>query len=192
MQTENASELPIAFVFDPTILGNIGHYFPFDSGAVAAGAFGQWSDWLRPIIELFRVDAEKGTAKLVKLVYYLFLDNEHYLRGQANPQCSKLPDPFPALHEFLSCDLSHLGIDHRQRTIECVSRTAQLLKDGLIWIGLPDTLAKDFFRVYEWTKPSVPEFFLYPYHQNFNPAHLGTVLEQEAFKIVRRYVRLPE
>lgn len=190
-QTENASELPIAFLFDPMVLTNVTSCFPFDSGAIASGAFGEWSHRIAPIIDLFKVNTRNCHSKVPKLVYYLYQDNEHYLRGQPSDQCHGRPGPFPLLYEFLRCNLSHLGIDHRQRTIECLTQTAQLLHQGLIWIGLPDSLARDFFRVYQWTRPSVPEFFLYPYHQNFNPAHLGMVLEQEAHKVVRRFIRLP-
>lgn len=46
VSTKKAVELPIAFVFDPRVLSSIFRYYPFDTGAMAGGRFGEWKDKL--------------------------------------------------------------------------------------------------------------------------------------------------
>lgn len=191
-QTQNASELPIAFVFDPTVLDSVDTLYPFDTGAMAEGKFGpEWTREFSSFRSHYRVALRRNALKVCDLVLHLFGSNRNYLRGEPAPSCATKPAPLPLLYRFLSTDLSPLGVDHRQRTIECLSTRTVRLSRTLIWIGFPDILGRDFIKLYRWTKPWVPEFFPYPYHRNFNPEQIAAILEQEAAKTIKRFVELP-
>jgi hypothetical protein len=41
-QTEETLELPIAFLFSPDLLVEVGQYYPFDTGAVESGKYGNY------------------------------------------------------------------------------------------------------------------------------------------------------
>src|SRR5271157_1578136 len=73
LQTERASELPVALVFSPEVLDEVSRLFPFDSGAMAANRFGP--DWFRrlgPFDLRFGVNTVDARLDAKKLVYHLF------------------------------------------------------------------------------------------------------------------------
>src|SRR4051812_38517368 len=42
-QTPDPLHFPVAFVFDPSVLTSFARYYPFDTGAMFKGFFGDWS-----------------------------------------------------------------------------------------------------------------------------------------------------
>jgi hypothetical protein len=192
LQTQNASELPIAFVFDPSLIELTDAAYPFDTGAVYDGRFGpEWTRKLSSFRSEFRVHPNGDPYGVCRLIYHLFGTNLDYLRGEPAASCGTKPPPLPLLCEFLSADLSGRGIDHRQRTVECLARTEVALGRTLLWIGFPDLLGRDFITICRRTKPWVPQFFAYAYHKNFNPAQIAASLEQEAMKLIDRFASAP-
>lgn len=189
--TENASELPIAFVFSPRVLSKVRRYFPFDTGAVASGRVGlDWQKRLQPWPDGFNVPGPDHQAP-AKIVYHLYGSNERYLEGEADPTCSKKPDPLPALHAFLSADLSKEDIDHRQRKIECQADSAISLDAELEWVGFPRS-AYDIFAKLCAHIGKVPAYEAYRYDKRFNPYALAQSLEDKAREaVIDRYLKVP-
>jgi hypothetical protein len=191
-QSENATELPLAFVFDPTVLGSVERYYPFDTGAVAKKSLGKWTTRLRPQFKRsLKVEGGDHTVPS-KMVHYIYGDNRRYLEGEVDAGCPKRPDPLPFLCQFLSTDLSSRGIDHRQRMIEAQTSKPLSLSKGLIWMAYPEPRTQDYkpvlLKIYSQTKPSLPFFYPYGYHKNFNPSAIAERLHSEAIKYISHYL----
>jgi hypothetical protein len=195
--TQQASELPVGFVFSPSVLGIIAEYFPFDSGAMAGGRFGPWCTRMDPFPERFRVTAGKPSdpAGLLesapRLVYEVYGTNRAYLRGMPDAAASTKPPPFPLLASFLQDDLSSIGVDRRQRSIEGLVANPVTLEKDLLWVGIPN-IAVDRVTdaIYRLTRPLMPKIFSYDEQPlNFHPREVAKVLEDQAFRdVISRYV----
>jgi hypothetical protein len=193
--TENATELPVAFVFSPVALSLVSRLFPFDSGAMANGKFGpEWSRRLKPFQSRFSVNTTDALRDAGLLVYHLFETNRQYLKGEACGDGAGKREPIPLLRKFLTDDLSSIQVDHRQRTIEAIAEVDLKLRDSLEWIGVPeiDTLnVQD--RLYHWTKPRMVEIHSYGFRKNFHPRELAAQLEQAAYEyVVRKYANFQQ
>ncbi|HKY44805.1 MAG TPA: hypothetical protein VJM50_17065 [Pyrinomonadaceae bacterium] len=182
--------MPIAFLFNPSVLASFFRYYPFDTGALADGLFGKAGEPLLPFKETYAVPAEDVSSP-ARMVYHLYLTNHRYLTGHVNDQLVQMPTPFPQLSTFFNEDLCDYGIDRRQLLIECQSKNSIPLNKGLLWIGFPDSMTDIFARLYDVTKPSVPEYFQYEAHAIFNPAAICERLEFKAAEVVRRFEELP-
>lgn len=190
--TRNRTELPIAFLFDPTELASVSDYYPFDTGAVVTGKFGSWSKRLRPINQ-YRVSGDGNYESPARMVHHIFGTNSRYLAGKPSTSCTRKPAPLPNLFKFLCADLSREGVDHRQCSIECHVKSPLAISRSLIWIGFPYNLMKTFCRLLDVLKPYRPQFFTYHYHAAFRPSEVAAQLESQADQVVRRYVsQIPE
>jgi hypothetical protein len=192
LQTEQATELPVALVFAPSVMNSVYQLFPFDSGAHADGRFGpDWTKKLGPVEQRFCINTSDALTDARRLVYHLFETNPQYLKGIVGDGKHK-QNPFPILHEFLTADLSSAGIDHRQRTIEAISKISVELGKNLLWIGLPEWNTSSVFKeLYHWTAPTVPQFDTYSYTKNFNPSEIAARLEEKAYEaVIKRYATL--
>jgi hypothetical protein len=186
LQTERASELPIAMVYSPLVMNVISRLFPFDSGAMAKGLFGpDWKSRLDPFESRFSVNTNDARNDASRLVFHLYETNIRYLNGRASNARKKKHSPLPLLQEFLTSDLTSLHVDHRQRTIEAISSVALELGKHLLWMGIPQReTSKVAKALYRWTAPEVTEIETYDFTRNFNPSEYSAVLEAMA----RRYV----
>jgi hypothetical protein len=195
-QSENATELPLAFLFDPTALDSVECYYPFDTGAVAKRNMGRWTKELRPVFKSkFKVDGGDYNVP-VKMVNYIYGSNKAYLRGEVDGACGGNPDPLPLLCQFLSDNLSSLGIDHRQRMIEGQTTKPFSLGKGLLWVAYPECNTRNykhlFWKIYELCKPTVPYFHAYDYYKNFNPLAVAERLQEMANGyLMQRFLQLP-
>jgi hypothetical protein len=127
------------------------------------------------------------------MVHHLYGNNEDYLTGNVAPSLSKKPEPLPQLHEFLSADLTSTGVDDRQLKFECQISTSLPLNQELIWVGYPSSMSDIFARIYEKTKPRVPEPFPYPDHKVFRPNEITAQLQLKAEEVIRRrFISLPK
>ena len=193
--TENATELPVAFVFSPVALSLVSRLFPFDSGAMADGKFGtEWSRRLKPFQSRFSVNTTDALRDAGLLVYHLFETNRQYLKGEACSDGAGKHEPFPLLRKFLSADLSSIQVDHRQRTIEAIAEVNIKLGETLEWIGVPEIdIVNLQNRLYRWTKPRMVEIHSYGFRKNFHPRELAAQLEQAAYDyVVQKYVNLQQ
>jgi hypothetical protein len=163
LQTENPTELPIAFLFDPSLLDRVHEAYPFDTGAVASSLFGEpWTSVLREFehFAIWPLHDSSLISLIPKLVYHVFGCNKNYLRGNPSETCKLGNDPFPFLYDFLSADMSELRVDHRQRTIECLINRRLQLDETLIWIGYPDRCSAEIISLLEkYTLPRVPQLY---------------------------------
>jgi hypothetical protein len=172
--TEDAMEFPVAFVFDIDVVSNISRFYPFDTGAVVGGLCGaEWSN----VGDLEQHYVAYAPERLVSCFYG---SNQNYLRGKVTDEVANV-DPLPALHEFLSTDLSAKGIDGRQRTIECVAHESVSLLNKLRWVGYPDTVSREIHEL--WMR-SDSKFKSYRYVPNVreNPSELAKILAEDARK----------
>jgi hypothetical protein len=191
-QTQDTGQLPVGFLFEPGVLDAAKSAFPFDSGAAAAGRFGpDWTVRLGDYRSRYQLVLAGRPEILSRLVYHLYGSNQRYLEGRSRVAHGEEPPPVPELREFLSADLSHFGVDHRQRTIECLFGSGLTLGRSLLWIGYPSAMGKHLPVIFRSTKPWVPEMFSYSGHFNSNPAAVTAVLEHQASRLVKRFVRLP-
>ena len=191
LQTENATELPLAFVFSPEIAYKVAEAYPFDTGAMATGRFGEeWTSAFSPFENDFRIIPKRDPRVLSNLVYHLWRSNRDYLDGTPDPSSESKPEPFPLLFRFFASDLTSLDIDHRQRTIECLATTDLQLDRALLWVGYPNILEKEFVTLCNKTRPWIPDYFAYQSHRNFNPARVAEVLEQQAALRIERFISL--
>lgn len=191
--TRNAAELPVVLVFDPRVLQSAVCYYPCDTGGLASGRFGgDWERRLHPFRERLRVDGRHDPSVPCRIVHHLFGSNESYLRGQVDPSCTTKPEPFATVCDLLTADLTPLGVDHRQCIIEIHMQAPLSLRENLLWVAFPEAAADAFAELYELTQPSMPDFYMYPSHAIFNPAHVTAQLQERASDIVARFVALPE
>lgn len=189
--TQDSSELPVAFLFDPAMLTSISRYYPFDTGAMAGGRFGAWS---RPLVEFrdqFQMPGRGDYTAPCKIVHHVFGTNNRYLRGLVSDDCGGLPEPFPELYRLISADLTAAGVDHRQRTIECHLNSPLSLEQHLLWVAFPEFLTSDFARLYQRLKPSMPRYYAYESHISFNPTEVAAQLQLKAREEVQRFIKLP-
>lgn len=190
--TRNVAELPVAFVFNPSALKRILQFYPFDTGAMATGRFGNWSNLLMPFSDSFRVAGNRNYELASKIVYYLFGNNDLYIQGEPDPACKKRPDPMPQLYDFYSDDLSDLGADQRQCMIECQSNRAVPLNQDVLWVGFPESMTLEFANLCKWTKPYIPQFYAYPSHKINSPSEVTAKLEEIARNhVIKRFLRMP-
>lgn len=189
--TRNASELPVAFLFSPSVLLRCDWYYPFDTGAMAQGRYGDWAAQFTDFKEELRVASDGSYTVASRLVSHLYGTNEKYLVGEVDPELQTKPEPLPKLYNFLCDDLSDEGVDSRQCRIECISSQPLVLSRELLWVGYPDTLSHIFARVYEHTKPFVPESYQYMAHKIAKPSEVAAKLELKAEEVVKRYISLP-
>jgi hypothetical protein len=143
--TKNVDELPVAFLFEPTVLTKISRYYPFDTGALASGRFGALGDRLKPFRSKFQVPGGGNPQAPGRIVHHLFGSNDNYIYGNIDPDCQTKPSPLPELFELMTQDLTSAETDHRQRCIECHSLDAMDLGQHLVWLAFP---ALEFIRRY--------------------------------------------
>jgi hypothetical protein len=194
LPTEQATELPVALVFSPTVMNLISQLFPFDSGALAADMFGpEWTLKLAPHGKRFCINTTDALTDARRLVYHLFESNPQYLKGIAASSGKHKEDPFPLLYEFLTTDLSSRGVDHRQRAIEAISEIPIELAKHLLWIGFPAWETSSVLKeLYRWTAPVLPQFETYEYTKNFNPSEIAARLEDKAYRaVIEKYAVFP-
>jgi hypothetical protein len=177
--TRNATELPVAFVFHPSILSSVCRLFPFDTGALAMGHFGDWGTRFRGFRKQFELlmNGQLGPAKL--LVQCLYGSNRSYLRGLPSAEIRNGPAPLPELYGFLSADLTANGIDSRQCAIECQCVGHIPLDRSLIWIACPESMT-DLLAEYCKSTDHVPKYFLYPSHRIFRPVEIAAQIALRA------------
>lgn len=190
LQTEAATELPVAFVFSPAVMDVVSRLFPFDSGAMHAGRFGRdWSRRLSPFQSRFRVDTSDGSQKAQILLYHLFETNLSYLSGKPSTASTHKHRPLPLLYKFLNANLSSLKVDHRQRTIEAISDAAVELRRNILWVGFPrHKTSKVLKKLVRWTNPDIPQIWEYEFNRNYNPAEIAARLEEHAYNdVIKRY-----
>lgn len=190
--TRNASEMPLGFVFSPSLLMTILRLYPFDTGGIASGRFGKWSSLLKPTKEKFMIAGDGHYNIASKIVHHIFGSNDSYLHGQPDSGCKGKPDPIPELYDFYSDDLTPLGVDHRQCIIECQSQTSIPIGRELLWVGFPELMTSDFARLCAWLAPYIPQFYAYPSHVVKTPSEIAAQLETIAYEeVVKRFVKLP-
>jgi hypothetical protein len=170
-QTTDPKELPVAFVLAYSIVEKMRYFFPFDTGAMAKGRYGR--RYANPFRPLYDFSVTQNPDRLVSCFYE---DNARYLRGQVVAQCPTNSAPIPLLHHFLSVNLSHKGIDQRQRTIECIADKPIRLSPSLLWVAYPDFQTLDIAKL--WTSFRVGfDSYAYPTDETSNPARLAEHIE---------------
>lgn len=182
-QTEDLLEFPIVLLFGVEALSLFSRFYPFDSGAVATQLFGpHWSAELHDLEELY------ATHRPERLVACFYESNQNYLRGKVAAQVPN-QSPLPSIHAFLADNISSIGADQRQRTIECVTEAAVTLTRNLLWIAYPNGLAREVGALWNLC-PNKFRHYAYDQDTNDNPASLMSHLRMEA-KEIFKYLYMP-
>ena len=186
--TNNASILPIVFLFRPDILERLERLYPFDTGAAHKKLYGSpWDDLLAPFQERFRVKARNDPEAAARMVYYIFRTNEDYIYNPPHSSCRTLPEPLPVLHDFLSADLTDRRVDQRYRTMEGHAKDPLSWED-LIWIGYPDS-EEENVRILAQQLPHPPVCFPYKAFPASRPSEAAAHLQYAAQEaIIRHYM----
>ena len=194
-RTLDATCLPIAFLFAPEILGRIDYYHPYDTGAAASKKYGsEWNTELQNFNK-YKILGDGCPRMPRKLIHHIYSSNKNYLAGQVHSSAQTLPNPFPDLYKFLTCDLPDVEIDHRQCTIECTTTKGVSLARGLLWIGYAEIKREEyaprlskFFLDYEGIVP--PWEDTYSSRRNFSPGKCAELLMEKAYeRYVCRFVK---
>ncbi|WP_146034060.1 hypothetical protein, partial [Nostoc cycadae] len=77
--TSEATKLPVAFVFKPTLLEKIDYLFPYDTGAAYKGLYNNQE---LCNFDKYQVVNHGGYELPPKLVYYLYGNNQNYILGE--------------------------------------------------------------------------------------------------------------
>ncbi len=170
-QTEDVLEFPVVFIFDVDLSMEINRYYPFDTGGLVAGVFGgKWRRLFQPLTEFY------VTERPDRLVSCFYASNEQYLQGKVQIGVPTVP-PLPQVHAFLSKNLSGIGADQRQRTIECLALQPVNLLERLRWVAYPNSLSHLVRRLWE-ACPKKFQFHGYQPDVNDNPSALVTYLSR--------------
>jgi hypothetical protein len=187
--TKDASELPIAFLFEPNVLAKISRFYPFDTGALASGHFGAPGDRFKPFMSAFQipgVDAQTPS----RVVHHLFGSNKNYISGSVDPDCRTKPSPLPELYELMTQDLTSSGTDHRQCCIECQTTNTLDLGEHLAWLAFPESQFMYFQKLYrKKTAPRMPQYYAYSSHVIINPREITYDIHQHALEFIEPYLK---
>jgi hypothetical protein len=185
--TRQATELPIAFLFDPALLDEVSSYFPYDTGAAADGIYGEWSIKLREF-DRYILNSNGGNEVPRKIVHHVYQTNSKYVYGQVANQCGESSEALNEIHQFLGCDLTSEGVDHRQCTIECQIDHSIELGKHLRWIGFPAELWEEFEELFHnHLDPYVPDIYDYKYSVNVRPSMVAHELHTKATDFIEHH-----
>lgn len=175
IQTEDAAEFPVVFVFHQNLIsGFIEKCFPFDTGGVHQGVFtNRWKTEFNPIDD-YCIKNEPE-----RLVWCFYEKNENYLKGHVCTNARSNEDPILKIHKFLSENLARDGVDQRQRTVECISKSPLEILPSLLWVAYPQSISLEVAEL--WERAQVG-FAGYPYEAdvNENPSALITHIRKVA------------
>lgn len=190
--TENTAEQPLVFIFRPTALQLVDHYYPFDTGALIKAYPEEWRQKLGPKAADYKINSNGDLDLPSRLVFHLYKDNKRYLLGEVDPSVASNAAPFPVLHEFLSANLSGSGVDDRQRAIEALA-VKSIPFDELAFVAYPERLTDEFQTLFEALYPKLkPTLEFYPYEcaKNFRPGEVAYDIRKEAYRrLSREYER---
>lgn len=186
--TSEATKLPVAFVFKSTLLRKIDYLFPYDTGAAKKGLYNN-EDLCN--FDKYRVLNSGGYELPPKLVYYLYGSNKQYLLGEVVQEFHQQNNLLMKnLLEFLQSNLCELGVDYRQRVIECQSTKqislADILED-ILWVGLPKLQLENLWLMCEIKQgepPHVVERYTYEYNNARRPSEIASILENKAKEVI--------
>jgi len=143
-QTEEVLEFPVALAFGANSLSKMARFYPYDTGGAADGVFGPiWKTFLSKFDQLY------VTTNPERLVSCFYGSNSSYLRGRVRPYSARGSKPVDAIHRFLAQDMSLMGADQRQRTIECIADEPFQLLDALDWVAYPATATTDIGLIWK-------------------------------------------
>lgn len=188
--TNRAADVPVAFLFGPRRLRDAWRFAAFDTGAHHEGLFGSpWTEDLTPINPRFTLPADGSVKQAPALVHHFYGSNAAYLRGSALGPCSHPNGSCTRLHEFLGADLTSLGVDKRQRSIEVQFDKAIRLEDEtLMWVGFPEQLQSIYGDLVRHLSPHVPTPYPYTFAAGDRPSELAKELEVRAASYTAHYV----
>jgi hypothetical protein len=189
--TQHAVDWPIGLVFSPELLTVMTTLYPFDTGAMAKNShFDHWRRRLAPFKTRFRIKTSKAQNVAPRLVKLLYTTNRRYVVGTVAPNGHRRA-PIPLLTSYLKDDMTP-HVDHRQRTIECITDAAVALGQHLEWVGVPMRAVDRISReLYQWTKPRMPLVYPYLPTRNYNPAEITREMHARSqADLVKRFLDL--
>jgi hypothetical protein len=178
--TPQAGQYPVGLLFGPEILDSVERIYPFDTGAMAAGKYGNWQSRMRPFRERLLAGKRGDSSAPQRLVRLFFGTNANYQVGAVTvlPGVT-LSDPADILADFLTEDMTKDGIDQRQYRIECSWASVVPLK-GVLWASYPHESTLDYAMMFETL--NLPDNARCPYHsyRSLVPAQMAAAMQEAA------------
>lgn len=185
---------PISLMFRPSVMVDAKCFFPYDTGAVRDGLYGdEWSKKLADF-DHFRIcgNRSKRTPYLpAKLIKHIFGSNDDYwlgiLRNYSDGKLS-LPLPLQELCNFYQnrpLDNSN-SADKRRCMLECHFEQPLLLEKNLMWICIPRREIRYTSKIKKafLDQPKIAD---YPWHLEDEPLLAIGKIEQEAQRYLREH-----
>ena len=168
-----ATYLPIAFVFKPELIKNMACFYPYDTGAAHEDMYGDCYSKEMQNWEKYKVDNDGNFQLPSKIVYSFYETNKNYGNSQPvqefNKEHESIMEPMQQLLKFLKSRLQ--GVDHRKNAIECQTSKPILLNNEIyeyiMWIGCPRENVEQVFEMCEKINESLKSGH-YPYIHGYD------------------------
>lgn len=191
--TQEETAYPVGFLFNPQVLDDKDVHYPFDTGAMAHGLYGDLPTGFRSYKKAFRV-ARSGVRSATEpthcprlIVKHLFANNHNYLAGKPTGEAVGKPEPIPSLFRFMFAGPDES--DHRRACVETQKHSSVNLRNDLLWVGYPDLFESDiqtFLRVNEFPVPV--RTWAYPSYRRYRPSEICAMLQGRASQILDPYL----
>ena len=198
LPTEDPMRFPIGFLFAPSLHKQIDDFYPFDTGAAVSGKFGSVisPNTHQNILEKYSFPGNRTKEVPCKIVRCFYGSNRAYLGGSLLKTTISLPSHYQRSFEVLAHNLSNLGVDHRQRMIECQAKENIPLADKLIWVGYHQSQELKVIELKKLLRkePRDLQFkaTFYTWHQRFIPNEVVSHLMKEAEEVIDMYTNREE
>lgn len=190
--TLEESAYPVAFLFHPAVLHASDVHYPFDTGAMARGMYGERPPTLRTYKKSVSIrfstltSAKKPHDVPRLLVKHLYATNHQYMAGVPDNHAVKRPMPIPDLVRFIIAEAD--DSDHRRACIETQRHSPLPLKERLLWLGYPDVFQDEVHAYFRSIEPHVPKTWSYPSFVRYRPSDICAMLDGRAYEVLEDYL----
>lgn len=184
--TKEEDAYPIGFLFHPSIVEESDTFFPFDTGAISAGAYK--TKPCRSYKKTYRVSYSNLTTATDPthvprlLVKHLFKSNKNYRSGRPDTNAVNKPAPIADLLRFILGEND--DSDHRRSCIESHRKIPLPFNEKLLWLGYPETFEDEVQELLRKLDPHVPITCSYEPQVRFRPSDLCARLDESALRDV--------
>jgi hypothetical protein len=180
---------PVVMIFSPTILRYLLRFFPFDTGAIAAGRFGGLHQGFAGNFRAYSIPYTKRSTPDA-WVSYQYGSNRNYLRRRPRAFTdTRFSDELLYLRETCRqcASIVHNGgfVDyHLISTIECHFNKRIPITEHLVWLGIPERARKSHAFLDAPRLKHVPIMF---YEEQNNSAGLTSNIIENVQMLIHQF-----
>lgn len=155
-----ADDAPVLMIFAPSIMRRVSRFFPFDTGAIAAGRF---EDNYLTTVNDFRLNCSiRVTARTAPWhwINIAFGSNSQYFARKGELLHSSKEDMLIVIAQMQKHFKTGDRTDHRLIAIECHIKDDVPLND-VLWLGAPTDKRDELTALFQRTRNSLPPVFWY-------------------------------